>query len=117
MELKNGETVNGHLVNIDGWMNLNLKSVTRTSRSGDKFWSHTELFVRGNTVKYLRVPEKVADIAADNERNAQNRAKNRRQRGKDHRSRGRGGGGRRYNNHNRNQHQHQNNRNSRYDSD
>lgn len=111
--MKNGETVNGHLVNIDGWMNLNLKSVTRTSASGDKFWSHTELFVRGNTVKYLRVPDKVADIAADNERNAQNRAKNRHGRGKQ-RQRGRGGGGRRYNNYNnRNQH----NRNSRYDSD
>ena len=32
VELKNGDTYNGHLVNCDSWMNLNLKEVICTSR-------------------------------------------------------------------------------------
>ena len=32
MELKNGETYNGHLVNCDNWMNISLKEVICTSR-------------------------------------------------------------------------------------
>lgn len=31
MELKNGETFNGHLVNCDNWMNLTLREVIQTS--------------------------------------------------------------------------------------
>lgn len=31
VELKNGETLNGHLVNCDNWMNLTLKEVVQTS--------------------------------------------------------------------------------------
>lgn len=32
VELKNGETYNGHLVNCDNWMNINLREVICTSR-------------------------------------------------------------------------------------
>lgn len=32
VELKNGETYNGHLVNCDNWMNIQLKEVICTSR-------------------------------------------------------------------------------------
>ena len=32
VELKNGDTYNGKLVNCDSWMNINLKDVIRTSR-------------------------------------------------------------------------------------
>ena len=32
VELKNGETYNGHLVNCDNWMNISLKEVICTSR-------------------------------------------------------------------------------------
>ena len=32
MELKNGETYNGHLVNCDNWMNIQLREVICTSR-------------------------------------------------------------------------------------
>lgn len=35
VELKNGETYNGHLQSCDNWMNLNLREVTLTSRVGD----------------------------------------------------------------------------------
>lgn len=31
VELKNGETLNGHLVMCDNWMNLTLKEVVQTS--------------------------------------------------------------------------------------
>lgn len=31
VELKNGETLNGHLVTCDTWMNLTLKEVVQTS--------------------------------------------------------------------------------------
>lgn len=65
VELKNGETYNGHLVNIDTWMNLNLRDVVRTGKDGDKFWKVPELYIRGNTVKYLRIPEVVLDVVAD----------------------------------------------------
>ncbi|KAJ9617971.1 hypothetical protein H2204_013263 [Knufia peltigerae] len=36
VELKNGETLNGHLVNCDTWMNLTLKEVVQTSPEGDR---------------------------------------------------------------------------------
>ena len=32
VELKNGETLNGQLVNCDAWMNMNLRDVICTSR-------------------------------------------------------------------------------------
>lgn len=34
VELKNGETLNGHLVQCDTWMNLTLKEVVQTSPVG-----------------------------------------------------------------------------------
>ena len=53
VELKNGETLNGHLVNCDTWMNLTLKEVVQTSPEGDKFWRLPECYVRGNNVRSL----------------------------------------------------------------
>jgi small nuclear ribonucleoprotein (snRNP)-like protein len=34
VELKNGETYNGHLVNCDTWMNIHLREVICTSKVG-----------------------------------------------------------------------------------
>lgn len=65
MELKNGETYNGHLANIDLWMNVNLRDVIRTSKDGDEFWRVPEMYIRGNTIKYLRVPDAVLDAVAE----------------------------------------------------
>ncbi|PWZ32581.1 hypothetical protein Zm00014a_008178 [Zea mays] len=59
VELKNGETYNGHLVNCDTWMNIHLREVICTSKDGDKFWRMPECYIRGNTIKYLRVPDEV----------------------------------------------------------
>ena len=50
VELKNGETLNGHLVSCDTWMNLILKEVVQTSPEGDTFHSLREVYVKGNNV-------------------------------------------------------------------
>lgn len=52
VELKNGETLNGHLVNCDNWMNLTLKEVVQTNPEGDRFFRLPEVYVRGNNVRY-----------------------------------------------------------------
>lgn len=50
VELKNGETLNGHLVNCDNWMNLILREVVQTSPEGDRFFRLPEVYIRGNNV-------------------------------------------------------------------
>ena len=85
IELKNGETYNGHLVLCDTWMNIHLREVICTSKDADKFWrvsvrhpinitnmsAHSsmfqmpEVYIRGNTIKYIRVPEEVLDKVKD----------------------------------------------------
>jgi hypothetical protein len=50
VELKNGETFNGHLVSCDNFMNVILREVFQTSADGDRFWKMKECYVRGNTV-------------------------------------------------------------------
>ncbi|UYV80317.1 LSM4 [Cordylochernes scorpioides] len=88
VELKNGETYNGHLVNCDNWMNINLREVICTSRDGDKFWKMAECYIRGSTIKYLRIPDEVIDMVKE-EVMAKSRG-----RGGDGKHRGgRGGGG------------------------
>ncbi|RUS27138.1 hypothetical protein BC938DRAFT_483662 [Jimgerdemannia flammicorona] len=67
VELKNGETFNGHLVSCDNWMNLTLREVFQTSPEGDRFWRLPECYIRGNTIKYLRVPEEIIDMVKDDE--------------------------------------------------
>lgn len=50
VELKNGETLNGHLVTCDNWMNLILREVVQTSPEGDRFFRLPEVYIRGNNV-------------------------------------------------------------------
>lgn len=50
VELKNGETFNGHLVNCDNFMNITLREVYQTSADGDRFWKLKECYIRGSTV-------------------------------------------------------------------
>ncbi|KAL5316650.1 hypothetical protein ACEPPN_015699 [Leptodophora sp. 'Broadleaf-Isolate-01'] len=54
VELKNGETLNGHLVTCDTWMNLTLKEVVQTS-----------------PIKYLRVPDEIIDLVKDQQQREQ----------------------------------------------
>ncbi|KAI9012155.1 hypothetical protein CLU79DRAFT_770825 [Phycomyces nitens] len=82
VELKNGETFNGHLVSCDNFMNLTLREVIQTSPDGDRFWRLPECYIRGNTIKYLNVPEEIVDMVKEEEG---------RQRQMNQRGRGRGG--------------------------
>lgn len=54
VELKTGETLNGHLVSCDTYMNITLKEVVQTSPEGDKFFRLPECYVRGNNVGAYR---------------------------------------------------------------
>ena len=65
VELKNGETYNGELVTCDNWMNIALRGVICTSRDGDRFWKLPEVVIRGNNVKYLRIPEEVIGMVPE----------------------------------------------------
>ncbi|XP_022219429.1 U6 snRNA-associated Sm-like protein LSm4 [Drosophila obscura] len=74
VELKNGETYNGHLVSCDSWMNINLRDVICTSKDGDRFWRMPECYIRGSTIKYLRIPDEVIDMVKED---AQAKSRNR----------------------------------------
>eukprot|EP00727_Mastigamoeba_balamuthi_P008614 m51a1_g4375 putative u6 snrna-associated sm-like protein lsm4 (241) ;mRNA; f:323469-324509 len=65
VELKNGETYNGNLVNCDPYMNISLRKVICTSRDGDKFWKLSHCLIRGNVVKYLCIPDEVLEMVAE----------------------------------------------------
>ena len=67
VELKSGETYNGVLHACDAFMNLCLREVICTSRDGDRFHRVDEVFVRGGNVKYVRVPDEVADAVPQGE--------------------------------------------------
>eukprot|EP01035_Chromulina_nebulosa_P017046 gene17046-22555_t len=67
IELKNGDTYNGRLVSCNMFMNICLTDVICTSRDGDRFWKMPECYIRGNTIKYLRIPEEVIDLVPEQE--------------------------------------------------
>lgn len=92
VELKNGETYNGHLVSCDNWMNINLREVICTSRDGDKFWRMPECYIRGSTIKYLRIPDEIIDMVR--EEAAKGRGRGGPQQQKQQKGRGMGGAGR-----------------------
>uniref|UniRef100_A0AC34RQT8 U6 snRNA-associated Sm-like protein LSm4 n=1 Tax=Panagrolaimus sp. JU765 TaxID=591449 RepID=A0AC34RQT8_9BILA len=59
IELKNGDSYIGKLAGCDSWMNIHLKDATFTSKDGDKFIKVPEIFIRGPTIKLMRIPEEV----------------------------------------------------------
>ncbi|KAE9553552.1 hypothetical protein FO519_003245 [Halicephalobus sp. NKZ332] len=59
IELKNGDSYIGQLCGCDSWMNIHLKDATFTSKDGDKFFKVPEVYVRGPTIKLMRIPEEV----------------------------------------------------------
>ncbi|KAL9569596.1 hypothetical protein ACKAV7_006226 [Fusarium commune] len=102
VELKNGETLNGHLVSCDTWMNLTLKEVVQTSPEGDRFVRLPEVYVKGNNqIKYLRVPDEIIDQVSESQKGQQGGFRGGRggqsrgdHSGRGDRGRGRGGRGR-----------------------
>ncbi|KAI8997682.1 hypothetical protein BDB01DRAFT_771968 [Pilobolus umbonatus] len=93
VELKSGETFNGHLVDCDNWMNLTLREVIQTSPNGNKFWRLPECYIRGNTIKYLNIQEEVIDMVKEDESKHRHMANRGRGRGRDNSYGGRGGRG------------------------
>ncbi|SPN99596.1 related to U6 snRNA-associated Sm-like protein LSm4 [Cephalotrichum gorgonifer] len=55
----------------DTWMNLTLKEVVQSSPEGDKFVRLPEAYVKGNNIKYLRVPDEIIDIARESQQSQQ----------------------------------------------
>ncbi|EGD78331.1 hypothetical protein PTSG_09397 [Salpingoeca rosetta] len=94
VELKNGESYNGHLVNCDHYMNIILRGVTLTSKDGDRFWKLKECYIRGSTIKYLRLPDEIIDMVIQSEKRPRGGRKTRGRGGGRGRGRGRGGRGR-----------------------
>uniref|UniRef100_A0A0K0EKL8 U6 snRNA-associated Sm-like protein LSm4 n=1 Tax=Strongyloides stercoralis TaxID=6248 RepID=A0A0K0EKL8_STRER len=96
IELKNGETYNGHLATCDSWMNIHLKDAICTSKDGDKFVKYPEVLIRGSTVKYIRIPEEVVDLVRKEAEEARKQQKDNKKFKKQWNSRGghgqRGGG-------------------------
>lgn len=93
VELKNGETFSGVLSSCDGFMNLHMKEVVCTSRDGERFWKVPECYIRGNNIKYLRIPDEVIDMVKEEKTDARDRAPARgRGRGRGRVTTGRGGG-------------------------
>ncbi|KAE9399780.1 Sm-like ribonucleo protein, partial [Gymnopus androsaceus JB14] len=76
VELKNGETFNGHLVNCDNFMNITLREVYQTNPDGDKFWKLKECYIRGSTIKYLRIPDTLLDVVKDEQNRAREAGRN-----------------------------------------
>ncbi|KAJ8076662.1 RNA processing protein [Marasmius tenuissimus] len=70
VELKNGETFNGHLVNCDNFMNITLREVYQTNPDGDRFWKLKECYIRGSTIKYLRIPDTLLDTVKEEQNRA-----------------------------------------------
>ncbi|XP_050434585.1 U6 snRNA-associated Sm-like protein LSm4 [Adelges cooleyi] len=95
VELKNGETYNGHLVTCDSWMNINLREVICTSKDGDRFWRLPECYIRGSMIKYLRIPDEIFDMVKEDivVNKARGRTDNQKNRGRGGARQGFGGRG------------------------
>ncbi|GHJ85932.1 hypothetical protein NliqN6_2334 [Naganishia liquefaciens] len=61
VELKNGETYNGHMIACDNFMNITLRDVILTAPDGDKFYQMKEVYLKGNVIKYVRVADQILD--------------------------------------------------------
>lgn len=59
VELKNGESVYGKLIDCDSWMNLTLSDVVFNYNNGEKFNKLNEIYIRGSHIKFLRLPDLV----------------------------------------------------------
>ncbi|PVF97002.1 Sm-like ribonucleo protein [Serendipita vermifera] len=70
VELKNGESFNGHLIDCDTFMNITLREVYQTSAESDRFWKLKEVYIRGSTIKYLQVQPALLDSVKEEQQRA-----------------------------------------------
>ena len=69
-----------------------LSNVICTSRDGDRFWRLPEVVIRGNNIKYLRIPEEVINLVPEEDPMAMKGGGGRGFGGRGGEGRGRGGG-------------------------
>lgn len=68
VELKNGETYNGHMIACDNFMNVTLRDVILTAPEGDKFYQMKEVYLKGNVVSaflFFRCVSGMRKVAGD----------------------------------------------------
>jgi U6 snRNA-associated Sm-like protein LSm4 len=83
VEDKSGETFNGKLVKCDAWMNIHLQDVILTSSTGDKFYKLKECYIKGSSIKYVRMGDEVMQAAMEsNKRHAARLERERKEREK-----------------------------------
>jgi U6 snRNA-associated Sm-like protein LSm4 len=70
-------------------MNITLKQVIFTSANADKFFKLPEIYIRGNMIKYIRVPDEIIIKIRDEQLARREQSTNKRGRGAP-RGRGRG---------------------------
>ncbi|KAI9511493.1 hypothetical protein F5148DRAFT_1280766 [Russula earlei] len=56
-------------------MNITLREVYQTSADGDRFWKVKECYIRGSTIKYLRVPDALLDVVKEEQTRAREAGK------------------------------------------
>lgn len=69
VELKNGEIIEGSLINVDNWMNLTLSDVSQCDTVGNsgniasqrEIVKSKEIYVRGTYIKYIKLQDGVID--------------------------------------------------------
>ena len=61
IQIKNGDTVNGILDNIDIFMNMKINDVTYTDKNGEKFYKANEIFIRGNNISSINFEENLIE--------------------------------------------------------
>ncbi|AET40993.1 U6 snRNA complex subunit LSM4 Ecym_7144 [Eremothecium cymbalariae DBVPG len=59
VELKNGETIEGELTNVDNWMNVTLGNVVH--KGGEQVLELPEIYVRGSVIKYIKLQDDIID--------------------------------------------------------
>lgn len=62
------------------------------AQDGDRFWKLPECYIRGDSVKYLRIPDEVLEEVPEEDEIAKSSGRGRGGRGGRGRGRGRGGG-------------------------
>jgi len=73
VELKNGETFNGTLATCDQFMNMNLEDVTCTSRDGTRFWKMDKVYIRGYTLKYIRILDEIIQKVKEDQKKSRSK--------------------------------------------
>ncbi|KZT08531.1 Sm-like ribonucleoprotein [Laetiporus sulphureus 93-53] len=71
VELKDGEIFTGHLVGCDSFMNLTMGGeVFQRSADDEHFWKLEECYIRGSSIKYIKVPDALLGLVKEEQERA-----------------------------------------------